>query len=75
MRRGDESECVSERIDSLFKVNIKSSVRIVNSSRELHLLLHLAITHAVPHRTHCVAPVVRLLRLHERILLGAGQCE
>ena len=66
---------VSVRINSLFKVNIKSSVHTVSYSRELHLLLHLAITHAMPHRTHCVAPIARFLRLHERILLGAGQCE
>ena len=66
---------MSVRINSLFKVNIQLSVHTVSYSRELHLLLHLAVTHAVPHRAHCVAPIARLLRLQERILLGAGQCE
>ncbi len=62
---------VSARIDSLFNVNIKSPVHAVSSSGELHLLLHLAATHAVPHRTHRVTPIARFPRL----LLGAGQCE
>ena len=66
---------MSVRIDSLFKVNIKSKVHTVSPSGVFHLLLQLAIAHAVPQRAHCVAPIARFLRLHERIMQSACQCE